>query len=697
MHAVCLHVVFAIGLLAIVPCQSLTPNPDTRGHGVGVDTESCLSDQISLVIATVGHPDRVSNINRILVAVKNIPLVNKTLIIWNSNPEESQEYHRLINDPAAGVHVMVFPNTSMNHRWSSRVVQVLHTCAAIVLDDDAYLWDPWIFVKQLWMYWRSAHKISGSLGVMGFNIRRNSLYNTGSLKSNTPGYKIAYDLNAPHARPHYILPPFVVHRTAISRYNDDALKASRSYVDENDEHCDDLMLNLVAHSTGRTNVVCPCPEGYGLNDTLAQSGISGSRNMTDRFTARTKCMIFLEQSIPKSYGASVPPYPRKVTMNMMKDTFYTPEWSSDIPCRKKLREGYNIRFKIPKLYHQGVELYDLNPAIVVDSATDQMLVTLRLTSYSWSNTFKRMSWWSQLVAGWTDLNTIDRAVSNFSSSLDLDRITKLDIGRDSNRPCSGGEGEVTIGPMDPRLLLHPRHKVLLLFDSRAPYLSRNNECMWTCGWEQQHKTHLHYSFAHRKVSFLKSQLLKPPKLVNSTCERSWDNSQKNWMPFWFQGMLLMSQSIRPHIVVKVSLSPEAPTRIFSQSRSARAWHNHTYTMTDKRISGGTPWVRLKTHSGQEILVAIVHQQHGFRQYANYVIAAKATPPFDIVAMSTKPLPLQCNPRIIKKTKGSSICFATGLSIHKTIVYVSYGAGDAESWLWMIDSKTFLNYWLAAKE
>ena len=88
-----------------------------------------------------------------------------------------------------------------------------------------------------------------------------------------------------------------------------------------------------------------------------------------------------------------------------------------------------------------------------------------------------------------------------------------------------------------------------------------------------------------------------------------------------------------------------------------------------------------------ILVSIVHT-HTSRRYHNYVAMAQAEPPFAILHISHRPLPLKCTPRLIKPWLNSRVCVATGLVFtgspadSSSTVIVSYGAGDAEALLWL---------------
>jgi len=68
--------------------------------------------------------------------------------------------------------------------------------------------------------------------------------------------------------------------------------------------------------------------------------------------------------------------------------------------------------------------------------------------------------------------------------------------------------------------------------------------------------------------------------------------------------------------------------------------------------------------------------------------AEATPPFRVTYSSSRPLPLRCIPRVPKPYRGSSVCFASGLVIQERNVYLSYGSGDDEAWVWTIAEAEF---------
>ena len=56
-------------------------------------------------------------------------------------------------------------------------------------------------------------------------------------------------------------------------------------------------------------------------------------------------------------------------------------------------------------------------------------------------------------------------------------------------------------------------------------------------------------------------------------------------------------------------------------------------------------------------------------------------------------PRRCAARIPKSTPGSKICFVSGLAIVNGTVYVSYGAGDGEAWLWGIEWPAFQRWYM----
>ena len=105
------------------------------------------------------------------------------------------------------------------------------------------------------------------------------------------------------------------------------------------------------------------------------------------------------------------------------------------------------------------------------------------------------------------------------------------------------------------------------------------------------------------------------------------------------------------------------------------------------MSGSTPWVKVR-HEGRDALMAVVHTRNARRQYDNFVVLAEAEPPFRITYASERTLPLRCTPRVPKPWTRSRVCFPVGLLVTDHTVFLSYGAGDNEPWLWMIDRLIF---------
>ena len=219
-----------------------------------------------------------------------------------------------------------------------------------------------------------------------------------------------------------------------------------------------------------------------------------------------------------------------------------------------------------------------------------------------------------------------------------------------------------------------------------------------------------------------SRVLPSPLPAKIQCDWRHTNSEKNWVPLVHAAQLYMSHSIEPHVVLAVSQASgreaaggqaagsqaagsqaaggqaaggqAADSNHSAGGRTVRIAFNTSSSaglrmQAAGRISGGTPWVRVERQASGKapILVSIVHT-HTSRRYHNYVAMAQAEPPFAILHISHRPLPLKCTPRLIKPWLNSRVCVATGLVFtgspadSSSTVIVSYGAGDAEALLWL---------------
>ena len=175
----------------------------------------------------------------------------------------------------------------------------------------------------------------------------------------------------------------------------------------------------------------------------------------------------------------------------------------------------------------------------------------------------------------------------------------------------------------------------------------------------------------------------------------------------YKGTLYLTTSLNPHVLVEPALALPLPG-----SQSLKPVHStpsaHAFSkapgIRGKYVSGGTPWVL-----SRGVYVAVVHVQprrgaasgtapragrsdytpRRYRRYHNFAVFAEAEPPFRITyASPRRPLPLRCIPRVPKPYGGSSVCFASGLVIQDGTVYVSYGSGDDEAWVWTIAEAEF---------
>lgn len=191
-------------------------------------------------------------------------------------------------------------------------------------------------------------------------------------------------------------------------------------------------------------------------------------------------------------------------------------------------------------------------------------------------------------------------------------------------------------------------------------------------------------------------------------ERICRATEKNWMPFSYGNQLYMSRTIQPHRVVRVSTTfakTDSPRSFFSSSSGAQHQASSTAEVVEafetswsdpsgvlgygrgSSIRGGTPYVPV-FYNGKRYYLGIVHTEHK-RRYRNFPILVDGEPPFPVRMLSNRTLPLRCTRLIPVPRVGSRVCFAAGLLMQKNKVYVSYGAGDAFSFVWNQEFKAFM--------
>lgn len=181
---------------------------------------------------------------------------------------------------------------------------------------------------------------------------------------------------------------------------------------------------------------------------------------------------------------------------------------------------------------------------------------------------------------------------------------------------------------------------------------------------------------------------EPQILLQFDGERQ-NKHEKNWVPFEYNGNLLLSQSINPHHVLSLASEPYA-CDTFALSCGSFQWEWG-------ELRGGTPALK----DGDEYL-AFFHSSrdvHTIQAYgkkiSHYVMGAytfKGTPPFNLTRISPEPIVAQTfyeEPHY-KTWKPLRAVFPAGFVCDNKYIWVSYGRQDHEAWIIKIDKEGLYN-------
>lgn len=168
-----------------------------------------------------------------------------------------------------------------------------------------------------------------------------------------------------------------------------------------------------------------------------------------------------------------------------------------------------------------------------------------------------------------------------------------------------------------------------------------------------------------------------------------DRDEKNWVPFEFEGQLLLAYSILPHNILRPLLEGSHACESISSARSSIKWKWG-------ELRGGTPALKIGDeylaffHSSKECATV---QSQG-KMITHYVMGAytfSSKPPFEVTRISPEPIigmDFYTGPAH-NTWKPLRVVFPMGLVIAENDLWLSYGKQDFEMWVAKIDKKMLL--------
>lgn len=179
------------------------------------------------------------------------------------------------------------------------------------------------------------------------------------------------------------------------------------------------------------------------------------------------------------------------------------------------------------------------------------------------------------------------------------------------------------------------------------------------------------------------------RLTHFQQELPW-RREKNWVPFDFQGSLLMAYSLAPHEILFPILGTETCTMV--------AWSNVEVNWKWGELRGGTPAVFIGDrylsifHSSKEM----ISNHSDYEVSLHYFMGAytfSPEPPFQIKEISPEPIigkGFYKGAKYPPYWKAVNVVFPCGLLWEGPYIWVAYGRQDHEIWIAKIDKQQLLN-------
>lgn len=182
---------------------------------------------------------------------------------------------------------------------------------------------------------------------------------------------------------------------------------------------------------------------------------------------------------------------------------------------------------------------------------------------------------------------------------------------------------------------------------------------------------------YKKKSFVLSQ---PIKLYHYD-QYNHQKWQKNWVPFEWNGVLLLSYSLNPHDILYPNFDTGKCLSIY-KTQSFINWHFGG-------LRGGTPAILVNGeylaffHSSIYMSSPVSEDMPRFHYFMGaYTFSSE--PPFNITKMTA--LPIVGNGFYTYSGSEKRVIFPGGYAVAEPYLHVAYGKDDCEIWIATIDKK-----------
>ena len=176
--------------------------------------------------------------------------------------------------------------------------------------------------------------------------------------------------------------------------------------------------------------------------------------------------------------------------------------------------------------------------------------------------------------------------------------------------------------------------------------------------------------------------------VNKDCYLDFEGDplnkfEKNWVPFDYQGLMLLSYSLAPHQIF-LPVHGEERCETIAYTDTANPWQWGT-------LRGGTPALLMGDHylAFFHSSIPIASIQSKGKSIVHYFMGAylfESKPPFSIQKMSPHPIVGKTfyNGEFHQTWKPLRVIFPCGFVHNDQYIWISYGRQDHEAWIVKID-------------
>lgn len=176
--------------------------------------------------------------------------------------------------------------------------------------------------------------------------------------------------------------------------------------------------------------------------------------------------------------------------------------------------------------------------------------------------------------------------------------------------------------------------------------------------------------------------LNTPECIHSYEGERENLLEKNWIPFDFQGKMLLAYKINPHRVLSFL---EKGSYITVASTQA----DITWKLGNKRLFGGTPAIKIYDeylaffHSSVQ-MVTVQSDRTKMWHYFMGAYTFKDSFPFNITRVS--PHPIVAQGMYDQSSQEKRVIFPGGFIDDEQSIWIVYGRDDKESWILKLDKK-----------